>query len=177
MFSVRDIVIYGIDGVCQIIDITEKEVDGQCRQYYVLKPVYDENSTLYIPVHSEKTTAKMHRVLSPEEIYALIQAMPAENSIWIDSEVVRREKYKEIIVTGNRQELIRLIKTLYLHQQAKKENGKKLHTVDERFMKDAEKILYDEFAHVLAIKREQVLPFILEQIEAAEKNRARMDGC
>jgi CarD family transcriptional regulator len=32
---------------------------------------------------------------------------------------------------------------------------------DEQFMRDAEKILYDEFAYVLGIKREDILPFIL----------------
>jgi hypothetical protein len=31
-------------------------------------------------------------------------------------------------------------------------------------MRDAEDLLYAEFAHVLDIKKEQVLPFIMEQI-------------
>ena len=38
-------------------------------------------------------------------------------------------------------------------------------------MKDAEKLLYDEFAHVLSISPEQVLPFIMEQVELEEKRR------
>jgi CarD family transcriptional regulator len=56
-----------------------------------------------------------------------------------------------------------------LHQQELKEKGKKLRVSDERFLKDAEKVLYDEFAHVLDIKREEVLPFIFEQIETVRK--------
>lgn len=35
---------------------------------------------------------------------------------------------------------------------------------DEHFFKEAERILYEEFALVLKIRPEQVLPFILEQI-------------
>ena len=35
-------------------------------------------------------------------------------------------------------------------------------------MKDAERILYEEFAYVLHIERDQVLPFITEQIEAGK---------
>ena len=41
---------------------------------------------------------------------------------------------------------------------------------DERFLKDAERLLYDEFALVLRIKPDQVLPFILKQINSAQEH-------
>lgn len=43
--------------------------------------------------------------------------------------------------------------------------GKKLYKNDEKVMKEAEKMLYEEFAHVLDIRPDQVLPFIMQQIE------------
>lgn len=46
---------------------------------------------------------------------------------------------------------------------------KRLHISDESFLKDAEKLLYEEFAHVLNITKDQVLPFIMRQIEIEEK--------
>ncbi len=36
---------------------------------------------------------------------------------------------------------------------------------DEKFMKDAEKMLYDEFAYVLNINREDVLELIINEID------------
>lgn len=36
-------------------------------------------------------------------------------------------------------------------------------------MKDAENMLYEEFAYVLKIRKEQVLPFIMEQVQIEEK--------
>ena len=39
-----------------------------------------------------------------------------------------------------------------------------MHVVDERFFKEAEKILYEEFAFVLNIKIEEVLPFIKDRL-------------
>ena len=39
-------------------------------------------------------------------------------------------------------------------------------------MKEAEKMLYEEFAYVLNIRQDQVLPFILEQIQIEEKAAA-----
>lgn len=40
---------------------------------------------------------------------------------------------------------------------------------DERFLKEAEKMLYDEFALVLNIREDEVLPFIMKQIDIEEK--------
>ena len=89
--------------------------------------------------------------------------------IWIDDDTQRYETYHAILQSGDRTQLVQLIKTLYLHQQERREQKKKLHSADEKFMKEAEHLLYEEFAYVLNIKREQVVPFITEQIEIEEK--------
>lgn len=167
-FSLGDTVLYGVHGVCKIASMEEKTMGGETRAYYVLKPVYEENSTVYIPVDNEALKAKLKRILSPEEIYALIRSMPEEDSIWVEDEAQRKDRYQKILAKGDRAELIRLIKTLYLHSQSQTEKRKKLHISDEHFMKEAEKMLYEEFAHVLCISREQVLPFIMEQIQLGE---------
>ena len=44
-------------------------------------------------------------------------------------------------------------------------DGTELVGADEKVMKEAEKMLYEEFAHVLDIRPSQVLPFIMQQIE------------
>ena len=168
-FQRNDTIVYGTHGVCRIIDVTKKEFNGRQIDYFVLKPVYDDKSTIFAPADNPAVTAKMHRVLSTEEIYALVKGMPEEDTIWIEDENDRRQKYKAILAKGDRCELIRLIKTLYLHGQALKEKGKKLHISDDHMMKEAEKTLYEEFSHVLQIEPEQVLPFIINQIEVAEK--------
>lgn len=170
MYQVDDMVQYGAEGVCRITEITTREFQGQCAQYYVLKPIYsNSNASIFVPVNSETLSSKIHKVLSAEEIYALIQNMPEEQLIWIEDEAQRRDRYKEILLSGDREEIIRMIKTLYLHQQRQMEKGKKLHVHDARIFKEAEKMLYEEFAHVLQIKRDQVLPFIMEQIEIKKK--------
>ena len=64
-----------------------------------------------------------------------------------------------------------LLYTSYQHKREQEQKGRKLHISDERFFREAEKMLYDEFALVLHIQPDQVLPFILEQIQLAGKNR------
>ena len=109
----------------------------------------------------------MKRIMTKDEIYHLINDMPNEESIWISNENERKEKYKEIIFNGNRTELVQLIKTLYIHKQNQRSEGKKLHLADERFLKDAERILYDEFAYVLDITPDKGVPFIMGEIEGS----------
>lgn len=166
MYQVDDLVLYSAQGVCRIVDIVSKKVNGKVNEYYILKPVYNENAMISVPMHNALAMAKMRRALSCEEIIQLIQTMPDQDLIWIENDHVRKEKYHMILKGSDRAELIRLIKTLYFHQQKQQAKGRKLHNADEMIFAEAEKILYEEFAYVLNIERDQVLPFILKQIKA-----------
>lgn len=170
MHNINDMVLYGTEGICRITDISVRNMHGEDIEYYVLKPVGENNSTIFVPTGSETLTAKMRRIMSAEEIYALIRTMPDEEIEWIENENMRKQRYKEILADGDRKELVRMIKAIYLHEQERKKIGKKLHLSDEKFLKDAEKLLYEEFAHVLNIKKDEVLPFIMEQISVTEKS-------
>jgi len=164
MYQINDLVLYGMDGVCKVEAITEQSFHGTTREYYVLKPLSKNAATIYVPTENEALKQKMRRVLSKEEIYALIRTIPTQESLWIEDETERKERYREILACGDRIQMVRMIKSLYLHQQEQQKKGRKLHLSDERFFKEAERILYDEFALVLNIRPEQVLPFIAEEI-------------
>lgn len=165
MYQINDIVIYGTNGTCKIVDITDKDFGGTNKEYYILKPVSNISSTIYVPVNSKTLVEKMRRILSTVEIHQIIQSMPTEDSIWIEDESQRKERYRAIINNGDRTDLVKMIKALYQQQLDLEDQGKKLHVSDERFFKEAEKLLYEEFAIVLNIKESEVLPFILNQIE------------
>ena len=164
-----DTVLYGVHGICKVEEKDFRDFGGQKKVYYVLKPVYAPDSTFFVPVDNEELVDKMRRILSGEEIKRLIQEMPDQNSCWIEEEQARKERYQQILSGGDRRELIKMIKALYFHKKEQQKNGKRLHIHDERFMKDAENMLYEEFAYVLKIRIEQVLPFIMEQVQIEEK--------
>lgn len=169
MYKVNEIVLYGNEGVCKIQEMMTRLVGGKSVEYYVLKPVYTKGSTIYVPSDSEELMKKMKKILSVEEIMELIHTMPDAKSVWVDNDNLRKEKYREILKNGDRKELIRLIRTLFLHQEKLKDQGKKFHAADDKFFKDAEKVLYDEFAYVLNIRQDEVIPFICEEIEVKAK--------
>ncbi len=165
MFKINDTVIYGTEGICTISDITEKKFNGVESKYYILKPHYSPSSTIMVPVDNQMLVGKMRYMLSCDEIKKLIDAMPTQQgALWIDDEKKRKEEYRAIILRGDRVELIGLIKTLYLHSEAQKAAGKKLHVSDERFFHDAEKLLYEEFATALGIDKSEVLSYITSKL-------------
>ena len=169
MYKVNDTIMYGTQGICKIVEITEKDFMGTKKEYYVLKPMNDASATLFAPVNNEKTEAKMRRILSAEEIHELIETMPYEEANWIHNENERKEKYKSIIAGGDRTELIKMIKALYFHKREREADGKHLYLSDERFMKEAERILYDEFQYVLKINKVDLMDFIFDRIEKTTK--------
>lgn len=169
MIKVHDMVLYGVHGVCRIEEQVSRRVGGREEQYFLLKPIFEKGSSIYVPIKNEALIAKMKRILSAEEIYELIRTMPDEELLWIEAETERRQMFQEILSGGDREQLIRLIKTLYLRRQNRLEQKRNLLLSDEKFLKDAERILYEEFAYVLKIDRDQVLPFIMKQIKVEKR--------
>lgn len=166
MYEIGDTVIYRNDGVCTITEITVRMFKDKETEYYVLNPVHNKNAEIFVPKANSDLVSKMRKVLTKDQIMDIIEAMPQENSIWITNESERKEKYKEILSLGDRKELVRLIKTLYIHKQNQKQCGRKLHLADEKLLRDAEKILYDEFSFVLGIKPDEVIDFITTKLNS-----------
>lgn len=165
MFQVNDTVRYSTAGVCKITEIITRPFNGEDKEYYVLHPVHDEHSTLYVPVDNEQLAGKMYTVLSKDEVEALIASMPGLEPLWIEEEQQRRKTYREILTSRDRQGAVRVIKGLYAHAGQLKEKGKKLRMEDERCLRDAQRLLYDEFAQVLEMMPADVLPFIVKTLD------------
>ncbi len=164
MFKKDDIVMYASQGVCKITDIVTQEICNKPAEYYVLQPVYSQTAKVYVPVANAELTQRMRRVLSKKEIDDMLDNLPDPESDWIENEHIRKAHYREILSGSDRVAIICMIRELYIHRHILSQQGKKLHSSDERFFKEAEKILYDEFALVLDIKTDEVLPYIKKRL-------------
>ena len=165
MFQVNDMVLYGTNGVCKLVDIDVRDCGGRMVEYYILKPIYASNSTVFVPVNNEKLTSKMRYVLTKEEIDEKIRLIPESSPGWIDDERTRKERFKDIVSRADTFELIQLIKTLLEHQEAVMARGKKLHVADERMLQEAENMICDEFSYVLGISKEEVPSYITDSMK------------
>ena len=168
MYKIGENVLYGSEGVCKIADIVSRVINNQEKKFYLLTSSSNKMNIL-VPLDNELSLAKMRKILSKEEIYKLIEAMPDNETIWINDKNVRKKKYNEIIVKGDHEQIVKLIKTLYLNKQEQIKKGKKFHVQDMYLLDAAEKMLYEEFSYTLDIQPDEVLPFILKNIKLNEK--------
>ena len=166
MFKINDVVVYGSQGVCEIVGIDEKKIDGVIYNYFVLKPKNDNATTFYVPTWNEKAWRKMRKVMTKKDVNVLIDSMPSQTPTWIANENERKETYKKILASGDQAAIISMVQALYLHKKEREAEGKRLHMSDEHFMKDAEQILYNEWQYVLNVDKAGLMAYIFERIES-----------
>lgn len=165
MFSVGEVVVYGVQGVCRIRDKCTRKFGKEEQEYFVLCPVFDEKSVIYVPADKPALLAQMRAVLTKAELSELIVTADRNGSQWIENDNSRRDFCAEVIKSGDRSALMGLVSMLYLHSEELKGQKKHFHMADERSLKQAKKLLHDEFAYVLGIDPEDVPAYISSRLE------------
>ena len=79
-----------------------------------------------------------------------------------------REYYRAWLERFDCESLIGMTKSLYLKKQEAESQKRKFGAVDERYMKEAEDLLYGEFAAALEIDRDKVENYIACSLSPAE---------
>lgn len=165
MLQPGDNVVYGIHGVCCILDIEQRMVNKKKTQYYVLYPLDQPDSRFYIPVHNEIAVSKLKPMLNRDEFDALIKTLKSDSDAWIQDENQRKQHYRELISSGDRAALMHMLHALYAHKQEQLASGRKFHLCDENFMRDAEKLLASEFSMILQVSQTEVWDYIRNEME------------
>lgn len=166
MYQVGDQVVYGIHGVCRIVDQEKRVVDKKMVTYLVLEPVGQEGSRYLVPTHNAAAMGKLRAMLSPEELEALMQSEEVRADGWIREENLRKNTYRELITSGDRAGLLRMVYSLYQHKKAQTAAGKKVHLADENFLRDAEKLLASEISVVMNTPQDQARTYLRTQLKS-----------
>lgn len=135
------------------------------RIYYTLIPYYVKGSSVYTPVDSEKVI--MRPVMTKEEVMDLINDIKNIDTLWVKDEKKREETYKKAIRSCDARELVKIIKTIYLRQKSRIEEGKKMTYSDEKYFRLAEDNLYGEVAVALSMTKEEAKAFVEQKVEEA----------
>lgn len=165
MYQCGDQVVYGIHGVCQIIDLQAQKIGGKKTNYYVLEPVDQAGTRFFVPSENPLAVAKLRRVLTREEVEMMLTAETTQSDVWIADENQRKQRYRELIVSGDNRALFSMICALHREKVKQLAAGKKFHLCDENFLRDAEKLIGGEFSIVLGIPQGEVAQYIKSRIE------------
>lgn len=160
MFSCGELVVYGIHGVCRITEMEKRIVDKKTVTYYVLEPCDQTGTKYFVPAHNESAVRKMRPVLSCHALEELLRSELVRSDAWIPDENLRKQTYRELIGSGDRERLLQMVGTLHRHKEAQLASGKKFHLCDDNFLRDAQKLLSSEFSMVLGIEPSQVGDYV-----------------
>lgn len=165
MYEIGDYVVKANNGICKIEDIGHPDIAsiGKGKQYFILVPIEEAKTKLYVPVDKENNG--LRKVITEQEAWQIIEEIPSVEEAWIADDKQREQKYKAAIQSCDLKELISIIKSMYFRKQKRNALGKKNTSVDEHFFKVAENNLYTELAFAIGEKKENMKNIIMEKLD------------
>lgn len=171
MFQAGELVMYGTAGVCRVEGITKPKLTPgeRNREYYLLKPLH-QDGVIYSPVDSGKVPIRP--VMSRQEAEALIDLIPTiQAEAWKAPTLqALTQRYQSVISGHDSRELVELTMSIYTKRRQAEAQNRRLGMVDERYMKQAERLLFGELSVALDIPFEEVEPYIAKRVEEAENS-------
>lgn len=157
-------------GICKVDSITTKNITRTEKyDYFVLKPVYDSgNTTLFLPVNNNKVGVRMP--LSSAEAKSIIKSVDINEKVWVDNDAKRQESFHEILKSGEHKKIIQLITELHQHSEEREAKGKNLRISDAKILKEAEKVIHEEFAYALGLTPQEAAPYIMKKLGFTPKS-------
>lgn len=169
MYQKGDLIVYGSSGVCRVDEIGPLKGAGgvkETREYYTLSPVFG-SGVIFIP---SDTGMFMRPVLTKEQVEALIDRLPAleEKSCDISTLRALSEQYHAAFDSHRCEDLLRLIKALYLKEQNSARQGRRVGLTEMKYRKHAEELIHGEFSVALGIPPEEVPSYISCRLAKSE---------
>lgn len=169
MFQKGEYIVYGHQGICLVEDITHLNMSGADKEklYYVLTPLHVQGSHIYYPVDRENANAR--ELMKRDEVLSLLEKIPDIAEVQVVLDKFREDSYKKALHSGDSMQWMSLVKTLHLRRKDRLSKGKKIASVDERYLKLAEDVLYEELAFVLGEEKENLKQTVREKVEKCEQ--------
>ena len=165
MFQIGDRVVYGIHGVCDVTDQEEKVIDRKTVIYLVLEPLGQPGSRYLVPTHNAAAMGKIRKMLSKEELEAMLRSEAVREDCWVRDENQRKQTYRELISSGDRRKLMSMVHALYQHKKQQTELGRKVHLCDDNFLRDAEKLLTGEVSIVMGLEADEAKQYVRTMLQ------------
>ena len=160
MFKKGDVVVYSASGVCEVEEISKKSFGSFSAEYYVLRPLMQKASTVFVPTANAALTKKIHPVLTQSEFEAVFNLIKTRAPQRPETESERHNRFIEILENGDRVGLMLMVYDLNCYSHEQQQNGRRLHIGDEKLLHTAENMLFEEVAYVFNIALNEADEFI-----------------
>ena len=160
MLKVNDKVLYGLNGVCTIVDIKKLPMMSRKEEgpdYYFLSPIGSRpDHIIYVPVDKVQTENNVMRaLLSGKELEDFLKKISEIEPLTIRNEKLRRDEYKQAMLELTPEKCVSVIKSVRLRKSGVCEHRKNISETDLEFEKLALKTVCSELSCVLEISVEE----------------------
>ena len=168
MFEIGEHIVYGTSGICRVEEICTSPYDkNDTRSFYLLIPVHNPmGSTIYTPVDNDRVP--MRRLMTREEIDALISLMPSIEPVQVPAEKQRREIYRSTVFALRPEGYVSVMKTVARRREELTAARKHFPVSDMEYGRIAKHLLYSECAHVLGVSEDSMEGYIAQRMALAE---------
>lgn len=142
MYKINDVLVYKRD-VCKVVGKQKSPLNGE--MCYVLVPYYQADGSIRMQVPVSNKSGNIRDVLTKKEIDKLIKETPDIESL--PSKPANMKSQYTTLLKGNEiTDLICIMKTSYGRNKVRQDQNKKVASVDDEYLKKAEKYLFEEMA-------------------------------
>jgi CarD family transcriptional regulator len=148
--------------IFSVESIQSKDFGMGASDYLVMKPCFSYDFTpdyrFFIP--KDKADTILHPVLTKDEALALIDSLP---SLELYPELGPRERktqFQNVITSGERKDICRVIKTLTAYREKRKKENKPFSDFDHRLLDSLTAMLQNEMSIALSIPGKDLNAFI-----------------
>ncbi|MBO5294963.1 MAG: CarD family transcriptional regulator [Clostridia bacterium] len=168
MFLREEYVFHELEGICKIVDIQVAPLEGMPadRRYYIITPLQNSNSVIYVPVDSDRVF--LRRLLSRAEAEELLDRIPFVRVIDENNPKLLRAKYQEAMGKHDPVEWVRVIKTAYLRVNtlASRSRSARISDTERFYSENAKRFLHAELALSLGLSSDVDMErYITEHIQ------------
>lgn len=161
MYQIGDLVVYGSIGVCKVDGFSYP--DKSAKAFYCLSPLY-QSGVIHTPVESEKVP--LRPVMSAEAADALLSQLPTLRVEIFKERTIQQlaQKYQAVLQSGDPLQLMALSLSVQLKRRQAEAQNRRLGMVDERYGRQAERLLFGELAVALNTSLDAIPTLIAQRL-------------
>ena len=162
MYQIGDLVVYGSIGVCRVDGFSYPDGSGS-KLFYCLAPLY-QPGVIHTPVESAKVP--LRPVMTADAAGRLLSQLSGIHVEIYKERTIQQlaQKYQSVLQTGDPLQLLSLSLSVQQKRKQAEAQNRRLGMVDERYGRQAERVLFGELAVALDMHIDEIPHLISEHL-------------
>ena len=164
MFEINDVVVYGQNGVCHVVDVCPSPFDKKdTRDFYVLCPALNtDRSTIYVPV--EAAEGRIRPLMTADEAKTLLARIEEIAPLAVEAEKMRRDLYRQAVTEARPEGYVAVLKAVARRRADALRAKRQLAGADAEYEQKAKTILSMELSYALGGDAKDYAASLMERV-------------